>query len=73
MSDQELESKIKELVDGYVERFARTNHITEEEARKWANVRIYEEYVRENPPREMNDEVVKPEELDFTNCDCGSC
>ena len=72
MTDQELEAKIKKLVDGYVERFARTNHITEEEARKWANVRIYEDYIRENPPREMNETFVK-EELDFTNCDCGSC
>ena len=72
MTDQELEAKIKKHVDGYVERFARTNHITEEEARKWANVRIYEDYIRENPPREMDDPVVK-EELDFINCDCGSC
>lgn len=72
MSDQELEAKIKALVDEYVEKFARTNNITEEEARKWACVRIYEEYIRENPPRDMDEPVVK-EELDFTNCDCGSC
>lgn len=72
MGDQELEAKIKALVDEYVEKFARTNHITEEEARKWACVHIYEEYIRENPPREINEPVVK-EELDFTNCDCGSC
>lgn len=72
MSDQELEEKIKALVDEYVEKFARTNQITEEEARKGACVRIYEEYIRENPPREINEPAIK-KELDFTNCDCGSC
>ena len=73
MTDQELEVKIKELVDGYVERFAKTNHITEEEARKWASVRIYEDYIRKNPPRDMDEVTFTPEESDFTNCDCGSC
>ena len=65
MADQELEQRIKELIDGYVERFAKSNHISEEEARKWANVRIYEEYIRENPPRESDFDHIPKTELDI--------
>ena len=65
MGDIELESKIKKLVDEYVERFAKSNHISEKEARQWANVRIYEEYIRENPTRDGDDSHIAKTELDI--------
>ena len=65
MNDPELEKRIRELIDGYVERFAKSNHITVEEARQWANVRIYEEYIRENPPKEGTDDHIPKTELDI--------
>lgn len=65
MSNQELEQKIKDLVDGYVERFAKNMGITEAEARQWANVRLYEEYIRENPPKDTDSNHLPKTELDI--------